>query len=36
MSLEDFYDEITQAKWFPAYKQIVFGERAIKYLEPVL
>lgn len=36
MSLEDFYDEITQAEWFPDYKQIVFGEGAIKYLEPVL
>lgn len=36
MSLEDFYDEVTQAKWFPDYKQIVFGERAIKYLTPVL
>jgi len=36
MSIEDFYNEITQAKWFPDYKQIVFGERAIKYLTPVL
>lgn len=36
MSLEDFYNEIIQATWFPEYKQIVFGERAIKYLEPVL
>lgn len=36
MGIEDFYDEITQATWFPDYKQIVFGERAIKYLEPVL
>lgn len=36
MALEEFYNEITLAKWFPNYKQIVFGERAIKYLTPVL
>lgn len=36
MKLEDFYHEITQATWFPNYKQIVFGKRAIKYLKPVL
>lgn len=36
MSLEDFYDEITQAAWFPDYKQVVFGAGAIKYLRPVL
>lgn len=32
MSIEAFYDEITKAKWFPDYKQVVFGDKAIKYL----
>lgn len=36
MDLEKFYDIITQARWFPDYRQVVFGPRAIKYLRPVL
>jgi hypothetical protein len=36
MSLEDFYESITQANWFPDYKQIVFGAGGIKFLRPVL
>lgn len=36
ISIDKFYSVITQSNWFPDYKQYVFSQRAIKYLNPVL
>lgn len=36
ISIEDFYSIITKSEWFPNYKQYVFHNNAIKYLQPVL
>jgi Protein of unknown function (DUF3990) len=36
ITLEEFYKIVTKASWFPKYKQIVFNDKALKYLKPVL
>ena len=33
ITIEEFFDNISKADWFPAYRQIVFGPRAVKYLK---
>ena len=35
MTLLEFYYHVTKARWFPNYKQVVFGSKAIKYLSLV-
>lgn len=35
LSSSDFYQNLAEASWFPHYKQIVFGQNAIKYLNPL-
>jgi hypothetical protein len=35
MTLDDFIASIIKAEWFPNYRQVVFGENAIKYLSLV-